>query len=499
MLKHPHGIRPLGNLLSDSVPQFLQSRRRSLGLLSQLPDAIITRILDAIITTSKARQAAITLSRFSACSTFLRAFTADEDLWRRLVFQLYAPAQIACAPFSASWRHTFITLESGSAPLPQDKYLGNAFVYSDVLFHKWLCLTCTIRPEWLIYDDVPRISAKHVTFAQFQASFEQPNIPVIVKNLVTEWPAFKTWSKHNLCRRFGSVNFNAGGFDFPLKHYFSYCEAIENHDDQPLYIFDKEFAAKAPQLAEEYQVPSYFSEDLFKVLDDKRPDYRWLIIGPTRSGSSFHKDPNATSAWNAVIKGRKKWVMFPPDIIPPGIYPSGDEGNVTAPISITEWFLNFYDRQSLKEAGGIECVVSEGELIFVPMGWWHCVLNIETSIAITQNYVGSCNVTSVVQWVQNRPAQVSGCRTLEQKRYISENFPRLVADKYPMLACKFNKTLTPNCSKPEDETDNGNRRNQSLWDSLKTSSKGSEIEDMKGQKDKSHTERKLNASFAFGF
>jgi hypothetical protein len=55
--------------------------------------------------------------------------------------------------------------------------------------------------------------------------------------------------------------------------------------------------------------------DLFSLLelgpDDKRgqeqgrPDHRWIIWGPRGSGSTFHKDPNATSAWNAVIKGTK--------------------------------------------------------------------------------------------------------------------------------------------------------------------------------------------------
>ena len=67
------------------------------------------------------------------------------------------------------------------------------------------------------------------------------------------------------------------------------------------------------------QVPKYFDEDLFSVLGDAgRPDHRWLIMGPPRSGSTFHKDPNATSAWNAVVTGSKKWILYPPNVLPPG-------------------------------------------------------------------------------------------------------------------------------------------------------------------------------------
>ena len=91
----------------------------------------------------------------------------------------------------------------------------------------------------------------------------------------------------------------------------------------------------APELAAEYVTPAYFApeRDLFARLpSDCRPDYRWLIVGGTRSGSGWHVDPNASSAWNAVIRGSKKWILTPPGRPPPGITASDDGATVTAPV-----------------------------------------------------------------------------------------------------------------------------------------------------------------------
>ncbi|KAK7273481.1 hypothetical protein RIF29_14532 [Crotalaria pallida] len=177
-----------------------------------------------------------------------------------------------------------------------------------------------------------------------------------------------------------------------LKDYVSYINV--QHDEDPLYVFDQKFGEVAPSLLKDYCVPHLFQEDYFDIIDtDKRPSYRWLIIGPQRSGASWHVDPALTSAWNTLLCGRKRWALYPPGKVPLGVtvHVSEEDGdvNIDTPSSL-QWWLDFYPLLA-DEDKPIECTQLPGETIYVPSGWWHCVLNLETTIVVTQNFVNSNN------------------------------------------------------------------------------------------------------------
>lgn len=90
--------------------------------------------------------------------------------------------------------------------------------------------------------------------------------------------------------------------------------------------------------------------------------------------------------------GRKRWAFYPHSSFPPGINLEFDEdGNFDhdSPEPV-KWYLEQYPRL-LPEVRPLECILEAGEVIFVPSGWWHMVLNLEDTIAVTQNFCNQQN------------------------------------------------------------------------------------------------------------
>ena len=135
----------------------------------------------------------------------------------------------------------------------------------------------------------------------------------------------------------------------------------------------------------DYKVPSYFKEDLFRLCSEsRRPPYRWFLIGPERSGTCVHIDPLGTSAWNTLIHGQKRWVLFPPHV-PKRVVKGRDLVKDDEDDEAIHYFMYILPRIKRKAAAAAFCgdqqnsdykdfacyefTQQPGETVFIPNGW----------------------------------------------------------------------------------------------------------------------------------
>lgn len=414
---HPLGIKPSGNaLLAGATAQ----RTTTLGpLLGQLSDELLMTIIQGITDP----KTLLTLGHVCKC---LYGFCWTDELWKHMVHRYKKEPERWCG----SWRNTFWGHDStGTDTTISCKDL----LFSDLLYRPFQVTQLDYnRIVKRVLEDEPTKNVIPVfpeaTMTQEKFSTEGWHDKPFMLDL--ERPA-ANWTISELVERFGDVVFRQEYMDWKLRVYNQYMQ--QNQDEAPLYLFDCRSDAMNGALKTEYRVPIPDvigdENDYFTALGDVRPDHRWLILGPARSGSSFHKDPNATCAWNSVLTGHKYWVMFPPtggsntnsaggaasQGPPPGVTTDGEESEVTSPCSIGEWFLSGYYDEARQREDFLHGVCGPGQTMYVPSGWWHLVVNLDECLALTGNFVPSVKLGLVFDFLKNKYDQISGFKVRKVK------------------------------------------------------------------------------------
>ena len=99
-----------------------------------------------------------------------------------------------------------------------------------------------------------------------------------------------------------------------------------------------------------------------------------IFIGPALSGTQPHDHP---AAWNALVRGRKRWFIWPKLCRAP----AGAEGGAMFGVTVVQWIKSVLPTlRGPCAPTSFEQVA--GEVVFVPYGWPHAVLNIEPSIGV---------------------------------------------------------------------------------------------------------------------
>lgn len=87
-------------------------------------------------------------------------------------------------------------------------------------------------------------------------------------------------------------------------------------------------------------------------------DFRFVYAGPEGTFTPLHRDVYGSYSWSANVVGRKVWWLFPP-----GTEPRDTHGELA------------FDVRG--DADAVRILQEEGEVIFVPSGWHHQVMNVD--------------------------------------------------------------------------------------------------------------------------
>ncbi|CAJ0767392.1 1369_t:CDS:2, partial [Entrophospora sp. SA101] len=178
-------------------------RASSLGDLAYLIDELILEIIEYLDPKD--------LLNLSSTSKVLYCFATFDELWKQFTIERFGG--------------------------------GN-----DVLFQPFLCSSIELDQQYLGNETIDRRS--NLTMDEFINEYAIPNKPVIITDIVTNWPAFKKWSLEYLVENFGDVKFRAEAIDIKLKNYIQYAK--NTMDESPLYLFDKNFGDTCNGLLQDF-------------------------------------------------------------------------------------------------------------------------------------------------------------------------------------------------------------------------------------------------------
>ncbi|MGB3007379.1 MAG: cupin-like domain-containing protein [Chitinophagaceae bacterium] len=221
----------------------------------------------------------------------------------------------------------------------------------------------------------------------FKKEFYAPGIPVVIKNLSKEWPAYTKWNwdyfkqlagdkKVPLYNNVKSDAYTPINTADDYKTFGEYIDMISN-GPAAWRIFLFNIFDHAPALINDFSWPEHLMKGFVKK-------YPMLFTGGATSITHMHFDIDMSHILHTQFGGRKRVLLFP-FAEQYKLYRKPWEVLSLADFSnyYQEGKIDYEKFPALKLAKGYDLILEPGDTLFMPSGYWHHMEYLDSGFAMS--------------------------------------------------------------------------------------------------------------------
>ncbi|KYQ89443.1 transcription factor jumonji [Tieghemostelium lacteum] len=222
------------------------------------------------------------------------------------------------------------------------------------------------------------------------------NKPFIITGIVENWKCYQIWKPEYLLNKVGDSKIPVRELGYEVGEWLGKTTEISFKEFLESWIRERDnLSLNQPQL----QQPKYYlaSIPVYKYLKELENDYEVpeipkeqdksanLWVGSKGQVTHLHHDWSTgdpgMDGLHAIISGRKLFKLYDPEL------------NIECFKRKSEWGLfhqalvdvenpDYEKYPEFRKAVGIDVVLEQGEMLFIPKLWWHYVRTLEHSISL---------------------------------------------------------------------------------------------------------------------
>lgn len=245
--------------------------------------------------------------------------------------------------------------------------------------------------------DVPRV--ERPSRREFEERFLYPQRPVIIAGAMEGWPALERWTNDYLKEKAGARTIQSWTKAQQFLHdpkkdlcdkapmkFAEYVDLLADAaiSDGNLYAALLPIRTALPELWPDVSFPAFVDEDKYR--------YANLWFGPGNNSTPLHYD--VSNNFLAQIRGRKQLILCPPrEIARVYPFPFHYWANRFSQVNVLSPDLARFPAWADAERAVLE--IGPGEMLFIPLYWWHAVWGIEQNMSI--NYWWRPRLADLIQ------------------------------------------------------------------------------------------------------